>query len=309
MKISNEVKVGLLIVAALVVLFIGFRIMRDVPVFRQANKVYAVFERASGLGPGNKILVRGVKVGTVQQVQLTDEDSVKVIMSIESEYVIPQGTKAKIESLDLLGTKAIVLERGSGIKEVPYGGRIEGVYEEGMVEKFKAKGDDLSESVSTSIDEVEKLLKKLNKVVSEENQAAIDSVVADIGRTTSQLAMMVDENEEEVGQSISHMRSILQGVDSLSSDNRAEIDSTIASLTQASANLEQFSGDLEVTVTEINEILTKINSGTGTIGQLVNNPSLYHNIDSLSLQLNDLVKDLKDDPRRYLKHMRLVDMF
>jgi hypothetical protein len=57
------------------------------------------------------------------------------------------------------------------------------------------------------------------------------------------------------------------------------------------------------------EIVRKINEGEGTMGLLVNDPSLYQNLDSLSVNLNNLVKNLNDNPRHFMRHLRLVDVF
>jgi hypothetical protein len=59
----------------------------------------------------------------------------------------------------------------------------------------------------------------------------------------------------------------------------------------------------------LNDILGKINEGTGTFGKMVNDESLYTNLDSLSFNLNELVKNIQKDPKKYLKHMRLVEVF
>lgn len=83
----------------------------------------------------------------------------------------------------------------------------------------------------------------------------------------------------------------------------------IGNLEAASAKLDTLSGSLNKTNLTLNEVLTKINNGEGTLGKMVNDPSLYNNIDSLSVNLNALIKNINDNPGEYLKHMRLVEIF
>ena len=69
-------------------------------------------------------------------------------------------------------------------------------------------------------------------------------------------------------------------------------------------------GNRSTTVSaQLAEILEKINNGEGTLGKLVNDPQLYNNLDSLSVNLNTMVKDLNENPRHFLRHLRLVDIF
>jgi len=73
--------------------------------------------------------------------------------------------------------------------------------------------------------------------------------------------------------------------------------------------IERLSTELEQTGSKLNDILTKVNNGDGTLGKLVNNPSLYNNLDSLSAEMKTLIKNINEDPRKYLKHMRLIEVF
>ncbi len=83
MKISNERKVALTILAAIILGFIGYRLMGDMPVFRQSNILHSHFERTDGLTPGNSIFINGVRVGSVKKLELMKGDSVEVTMSFE----------------------------------------------------------------------------------------------------------------------------------------------------------------------------------------------------------------------------------
>ena len=68
----------------------------------------------------------------------------------------------------------------------------------------------------------------------------------------------------------------------------------------AAADLEQVVQDLANTTKQLNEVLTKINTGEGTLGALVNNDSLYDNLNAATTQLDLLLEDLRMNPNRYL---------
>jgi phospholipid/cholesterol/gamma-HCH transport system substrate-binding protein len=65
--------------------------------------------------------------------------------------------------------------------------------------------------------------------------------------------------------------------------------------------MERVSMKLETTTESLNSVLAKIKNGEGTLGKLVQDERLYNHMDSLSMNLNLLVKDLRENPQRYVR--------
>jgi phospholipid/cholesterol/gamma-HCH transport system substrate-binding protein len=78
-------------------------------------------------------------------------------------------------------------------------------------------------------------------------------------------------------------------------NNIANISDTIRKA-NLSATLENTRKTLEMT----SSIFEKVNTGKGTLGMLVNNDSLYINLNSTAQSLDALIKDLKENPKRYV---------
>jgi len=308
-RLSNEFKVGLTVIGAVLVAFVGFRTMRDVPLFRQSNQIKAKFSRVYGLNPGSYVYINGVKVGSVKKVNLMRTDSVSIVMSLDLDTDIPKGSMAYIRPVDLLGSKAIIIERSDSRENVPYGGSIQGKYVEGMVETLKDKGDKLGGDISQSFGKFNDLMERLNMVIDKKNRSQLSQTLVNLQTTSSKISNLMEERQDELNNSILHANSILKNIDTLSTSRREDLDSLIVNLRNASSELEVLSGDLKHTTTGLNEILDKINNGEGSMGKLVNDPSLYQHLDSLSSELTRLVRGINEDPGRYLKHMRLVDVF
>lgn len=308
-NLSNEAKVAITIVAALIVAFFGFRLMNDMPIFRQSQKVITYFNKVDGLSAGSYIYVNGVKVGSVKRIDLVEGDSVMVTMNFDLGVEIPENSVARLESSGLLDDKAIVLERGDSPENVAYGGTIKGRYSGGMMETLTKEGKKLSDDVSQSFEKLNVLLEKLNNVISQENQSMIDDVLADLKTTTGEISGMMKEKRGELESSIDHAHRFFANLDTVSTNNKSRIDSVMAGLERSLKRVDQLSSELEQTGSTLNEILRKVKNGDGTLGQLVNNPSLYNNLDSLSAEMKRLMKNINEDPRKYLKHMRLIEVF
>ncbi len=309
MNISNELKVALTILAAIVFGFIGYRIMSDLPLLRQSKVVHSQFSRTDGLSPGNYIYINGVKVGSVKKLELAGNDSVAVTMSFDLEVEIPQNSVAYLESSGLLNEKAIVVERGNSEQMLQYGDTIKGEYRGGMMETLKQEGEQLSEDVSESFGKLNELLAQLNNVVDEENQGKVDSVIQNVQTTTQDISRLFERKKSELESGIDHAKNFLANVDTVSMRNKSRVDSVMAGLDMTLNKLETLSDDLQQTNVQLNQILTKVNKGEGSLGKLVNDSTLYNNLESMSAEMDKLIKNINENPRKYLKHMRLIEVF
>lgn len=307
-RLSNEAKIGLTVIGALIVAFIGYRIMRDVPMFRQNLMIEATFDRVDGLNPGSYVYINGVKVGSVNRINL-QQDEVTISMTIDLNNPIPRGSVAYLRPIDMLGSKAIVIERGNSSENVEYGGEIKGVYVESMVETLKDQGEVLGDDIKQSFGNFNTMLERLNQVVSDKNRDEFSATLKNLRIATRQISGLMQERRDEMGESAEHLRNVLQNVDTLSTRNRERIENTLRQLETSSEDLTVVTQNLQTTTEELNTLLKKINNGDGSLGRMVNDPSLYNNLDTLSVEMKKLIRNVQDDPARYLKNMRLIEVF
>ncbi len=309
MKISNELKVALTILAAIVLGFIGYRVMSDLPLFRQSQIIHSTFDRTDGLSPGNYIYINGVRVGSVKKMELTEDDSVAVTFSFELGLDIPENSVAYLQSSGLLDEKAIVVKRGDSPEMLEYGDTMRGEYRAGMMESLKDEGQELSDDVSESFEKLNSFLAQLNSVLDDDAKGKIDSVVYNLNSTSENIATIFDNKRTDIESSIRHAERFLANVDTMSTDNKAKVDSVLIGLDKSLKELEILSKDLNKTNDELHDILTKINAGEGSLGKMVNDPALYNNLESMTKEMDSLIKNINENPRKYLKHMRLIEVF
>jgi len=101
-------------------------------------------------------------------------------------------------------------------------------------------------------------------------------------------------------------------LDELLSENKPKLDSTFTYLETTTGNLAQFTDSLnqvdikglatslEKTLNSFDSIMVKIDNGEGSIGKLVNDEELYNNLEGASKELEELIRDLKENPKRYV---------
>ncbi|WP_234570627.1 MlaD family protein [Rhodohalobacter sp. 614A] len=309
MKMSNEVKVGITVFLAVVVAIIGFRFMRDIPIFGTSLKLTTTFEKADGISSGSLVYIKGVRVGSVSAVNLTPENNVHVGMSIDTDVNIPQGSTAILTSLGIVEGKSIVIELGTGSQYLESGDEIPGEYAQTIMETLGSQGEQLGGDVSNSINELNQFLRQLNKTVDDETSAKLNETLTNLLESSESVATLLQEKQDEIDLAIESGSRVISQLDTLTTNNRPKIDSLITSIEENVSELSKVREELETATASLNEILDKINQGDGTMGKLINDPSVYDNLDSLTIELNKLVKGINEDPGRYLKHMRIFEVF
>lgn len=306
---SNEIKVGITVLLATIVAIVGFRFMRDVPIFQQSLEIYTTFDRVDGISPGSLVNISGVKAGSVSDLELQSGGDVRVQLRIDSDIRIPRGSVANLTSLGIVEGKSIVISLGDSEESVQHGDEIEGVYVEGIMEAVGQQAEDLGEGVSSSVAELNLFLTRLNETLDEDTRLALGAAVQNSASVAEQVADLLEEKENQIGTAIESASRTLSQLDTLTTENRPRIDSLMVSLEQNINELSAVQAGLQQATASLNQILEKINRGEGTIGRLVNDPAVYDNLDSLSREMNILMKNINEDPARYLKHMSIIDIF
>ncbi len=306
MKLSNEIKIGITVVAAVLIGVIGFRIMRNVPLFDNGRVLYARFAKVDGLIEGRKILFNGVEIGSISSVSLTPSDSVVVGMGITNDMPIPIDSRALIRATDFLGSKAIVIEKGKSNSFVDDGSFLVGVYDEGAIGELQEKGLSLGDKVAEVGENLNTVLKNVNATMTEQFQKDMQQSVATLDNLLKSTNKVVDENRTEIKKSIQALQKSLASIDTLTNENRPEIKKALKNLNEQFEQLETLTTSLEKTSDELGILLEKINRGEGTLGKLANDPSLYTQMDSLALSLQRLIRNIDRDPKRYLQHVDIT---
>ncbi len=308
-NLSNEVKVGITVFLALVVAIIGFRFMRDIPIFSQSMVVTAEFEKADGITSGSLVYIKGVRVGSVRTITLKEDMNVNVNMALDTEIPIPRESVAVITSLSIVEGKSIVLELGSSDDYIESGESIEGRYAESVMEVIGERGNEIGDDVSGTLSELNAFLNQLNSTLDDSTRENIDRTIEGTMKTATNLSEMLENKQDDIEDAIGAGSSMLQQLDTLSQDVRPRVDSLMTALERNLQDLERLQVQMESATENLDQILEKINNGDGTLGRLVNDPSMYENVDSLTVELNALIRGINENPGRFLKNMSVIEIF
>lgn len=304
MTISKEVRIGVLVAAAIVTFFAGFYFLKGSDVFSNDKDYYCYYKAAGGLQPSSTVQIKGINVGQVSAIELAGEKGVKVTISVKKRIGIPKGTVAVIASPDLLGGKIISLDLGSGPGEEPAGSTLPSTPGSDMLDKVSTELTPRLEELKETIASFNVTLARINTMLNEENKNAIAATLQSLKNTSENLAHMsatFDKESSQITGIIRNANSITSSF-AKSNDTIQRIISNASRLTRqlADAPIQKTVADLEKTTAQLQGIMTKINNKEGSLGLLVNDKELYNNLNTSVKSLTNLTDDLKARPGRYI---------
>lgn len=296
---NKELKIGIWVIIAIAILIFGINYLKGVNIFKASNYYYVTYQNVNGLTVSAPVTLNGFKIGLVREMDYdyAHPGNVIVEISVDKDLKIPEGTKALVES-DLLGTASITLELGSSANILEVGSTLTGAVKPGMMD---AVSNELMPSVAKIFPKIDTLLTSINAVVADPALRTavqrLDGLTADLQRTTQNLARMsaqLPAMTAKVSPILSDVKTITTNVDSITTD--------LGSLSNRLARMQVDSlvNDLQATVSNLQDLTNQLNDPNSSVGQLMNSPELYNNINSTISSLDSLFIDIKKNPKRYI---------
>jgi phospholipid/cholesterol/gamma-HCH transport system substrate-binding protein len=288
MKRRDEVLVGVLLTAALVIGVLGtIWLVRGG--WKSGYPLYARFPWGANLKQGQPVLLAGVNVGYVAKADLVQDGTIVVTMRVQDQYRVPEGTKATVMAVGFFGDAAIALTPArpstTYIAEgdtVPIGTPKPGV------DELMARVDSIGRSVSDVAQKFDVELVQGGGI------ADLRRTLASTNAFVTQLSGIAAEQSRQMSLTMQTLRRSTAAIDSVA------IDSTVKNLQRSSANLAALTEDTRQTTARVNALLAKVDSGPGTVGQLLNDPGLYNDLRASVQRLDSLTADLKKNPKKYI---------
>lgn len=332
---SNEVKIGILAIVTIALSLWGYKFILGSNMLVKSNIYKVVYDRVEGMQVGTQVRISGVRVGSVANVSLQEDQRVLVVLDMDRGVRIPKNTVATIISTGFMGGKAIelVYDRPcSGDNCAESGDLLQG-QTKGLVASMMGE-ENLEGYISIIKDGLQDIIDTLNqRLLSEDSQSPIaesarnlQSTLENLKSATSQVDRLVRNSSKDIDGAMSSLASITGNIAAKNDQISSIIDQADSISRQlATANLKGTLQEVNTAVTDLKNTLqtadqalagvsttvSKINDGEGSLGKLLNDEELYQNINNLSSRADSLIDDFQDRPYRYmpLKSRRKVKKF
>ena len=283
---STETRVGILVIAALATFAFFIIRIEEVAVFRPdgSYEIRIELDNIAGLTRDAPVLLAGVRVGRVESVGLTPDGKALVILTLVQDVKLYNDAIASVASMGVMGDKYLEVIPGTpGSGTVPEGGFIRGG-EPISIDRMVAVVNDIAKDLERTTDSLS------NVFGTEEGQASMKGILANVEGFSAELESFMISNRAGFEDGVGGFRRALQRIDRMSGDLEDSLPELVTdiravakdlsgligdsqeNLGDATDNLRRMSERLERSATEMEEVISKVNRGEGTVARLVNEP-------------------------------------
>lgn len=294
MKISREVKTAILVILGIVFFIFGFSYLKGRNLLESSNVFYTDFDY-NALTPSSPVTIKGNAVGKVTEIIYDFETGkTRVSFSVDEKLKFSKNSKIRLYEQGLMGGNALAVITANDSEIAKSGDFITSEVEEGLVKNLANNFSGLSSELDVTLKSADSLLVNLNDLVADDSDKGIKSAIAELNETLKSfkslsytLKSTVSKNEDKLSAVITNFNKVSEDLASLSGDlKKVEISKTVS--------------DLDKTLVNVNNLLTGLEKGNGTLGKLMKDDKLYENLEVASFQLKELLQDFKLNPKRYV---------
>lgn len=295
MKLSNEFKVGVVVVLGIFLTISGIFYLKGVNIFNPAMSYYAVYDNVAGISVGTHVTINGHIIGQVREKELQADGRTKLVFHIENEKVaITQGTEAEIYNTDLLGGKSIQLNVKPGLPVLQPNSELIAVNAQEMVDMLKTYINPLESKATGLVDELDSLVVQLG--------AQFKKVAKDADRTILSVKYLVDRNQKGVKEALDNIGKLTL---TLNDQTIPAFETTAKSITKLADNfnngdLDTIMNSLKAASKDIEGLLVQAKSDSSTLGKLLHSGQMHDELVETNNSIQSLLTDIEEHPDKYV---------
>lgn len=303
---KKEVKIGLTIMAGLVLLYLSLTWVKNVHLFAVSRSTYQLrFQDVSGLKEGDAVTVYGYPSGNVVSIRIDGQGAI-VEVTLSEEVAVQTDATAMIKVKEIMGGKLIELYPGRSGLKLPPGQPIPGTTSLDFSSAFAKTGEFLDkfdiQRVDSLMDDITKLVKTFSRMSDEldtldtqgmvkdlrESASSLNHILADVERR--KLVESIDRSLAQVNQLAEKAESSLTSITALTDRvNEKTLPKADSLLTQVSDLL----GDSEGMIDDVKKLLKQFQDRSTLAGQLLYDPAFAEQVDGTLKNLDKTLDHIR----------------
>ncbi len=289
----QEIQVGLVVIAALVVLIAGLLYLQEMRIRRESQQIVVHFQSVGGLSAGDPVHVRGIPLGKVKSIELKDK-GVQVTCEIDRRVVLREDASFHVSSVGLVGDRILSLDPGVGRRiTAPTGHIFEGHYDLSMPELAGQMAD-----LGQRFDEFLQRLAKTMDVIDQDG--GLGGTLRETTRAVRGLADYLERNRGHLDETSAHLASLTSHLDTLISSHGDSLGKAADRLPATLDRADSLLARLDEVAMQTKVLLEAINRQDGVAGTLIHDPEMAEKVKDSIRQMNALIADIRRNPQRYL---------
>ncbi len=285
----------------------------DSPITRgDGYRVQAVFNDAMGLVRKSRVVIAGISVGEIENIEL-EGGRARVHLKIHKSIVLHQDASIRKIPESILGTSLLELSAGNpNLPPLKDGDEITRIVASTGMDDLMARMGDITNNVRDITDvargmmeakdpdqgSVRGMVDDLSRIIAvlagtiEQNNQNITRILQNSERISEQVVGLTSESRGEVRDILREISSITKTARELTDNNRGKVDETMQRLTTVMEKLENNLDRLQDTLGHTASIAKKIDEGEGAVGTLINDEQVAEDIRTITGKASDYVRKL-----------------
>lgn len=295
MKVSSELKTGLIAIVALGMFIWGFSYLKGEKLLDNSRYFYTEYDNVQGLESSGAVTINGLKVGNIDEIYFHPAKAGKLVVrfSVDDPIKFSKNSIAQIYSPDFISGKAIKIVPDYSTNNVKSGDTLKGSIEPGILGVLNDRIAPLQSKLESTFANADSLLLSFNKVFDQKGRSDFKQSLSKLNATLSTF--------KNASRSLDNMLAENGKIDSILK-NATTASSNLASISDSlnNANLKATVEKLESTVENFNSILAKVDNGEGSLGKLLKDEGLYQNLEGATKEMEELLREMKLNPKRFV---------
>jgi phospholipid/cholesterol/gamma-HCH transport system substrate-binding protein len=291
---STEFKVGLTVILAVAMLAWGIIWVKGYRYGHEVTRYQATFENVGALATGDPVAINGVTKGKVVGLTLAGGE-VLVTMELDKAIELKSDATFTVKNIGLMGERYIEIYPGKSTAPLSTAEPSIGRFDTGIPEVMGMMGQ--------MITEVRDLVQVLSTSVqgAPESFRRADSTVTDLRATARLLADLLTENRKRIDNAASDMEAGARTLRTTIQGKSSQFDSTLDRMSVASDKILSAAGKFDSLSNQLQRLAGQVEAGEGTLGALVQDPSLYDDLKRAAAEIDALVADIRANPKKYVR--------
>ena len=296
MKFSLEVKTAILIISCIAIFVFGFSYLKGSSLLDNNKQIHTLYDDVEGLVVGSNVTVNGLNVGKVTNIDFDENyEQIKVTFSIRNDLNFSSSSKAMLYEPGLIGGKSIaIIPNYESLNLIKDGDILLSDVKPGLTELVNQQIAPLQDKIEGLLTSADSLFAGVSNVMNYNSQNNLKLALEGITRTIENINSLSQTLSQIVDNNQKVFNSALKNIES-TSENLAVLTDSISKFPVVST-FKNF----EIVSVKLNKIISRLESGEGSLGKLLNDDAFYSELLHSSEALESLLTDLKNNPKKYL---------
>ncbi|MBL4663355.1 MAG: MCE family protein [Flavobacteriaceae bacterium] len=296
MKLSREVKTGILVISGILLSIFGYNFLKNSNIFETDRIFYVNYENVAGLTQSAPVTINGLTVGRVRSIEFADKNgSLIVAFSIEKDFGFSKNSTVQIYSSGFIGGNNLgIIPANDGRAVAKSGDTLKGDIQAGMIDGILDKFIPLEKSLQHTLARLDTVLIGISDVMDKSTKKNLRSSISNLNQTMASFNGVARDMKSLLNTNKEKLNSTMSNLD-ITAKNFAKLSDSLAQIETG-----ELVRNMEATISKLNNIAEGIDNGEGSIGKLLKDDELYDNLAGASKQLEQLLEDMKLNPKRYV---------